>query len=296
MLRYYKMKPRRKQRLNPDTVVLLKRIFTGFLVLTFVALLITVVWYGTRIPALTITEIQISGGKTIKHSDVETITKQELEGTYLGIIPRRFAWFYPEENIHSSLESIERIHGISINRTSGTVLSVVFDEYTPQALWCESIKSEECLFLDDVGYAFAKAPKLSGGSFLRFVRTDEPTVLNQSFTSAESFDSLLTLAKLLAEHGWFVSHFELDQVGDAFISLVDGGEIKVVISQSPIKTMDNLFVILSSPKFEHLAPGNFQYIDLRFGNKVFVNEELIVSEEEVDNENASTTIDIEEVE
>ena len=39
----------------------------------------------------------------------------------------------------------------------------------------------------------------------------------------------------------------------------------------------NLSSVLESESFTHLEPGNFQYIDLRFGNKVFVNEELGVA-------------------
>lgn len=283
------MQPRRKKRLNPDTVVLLKRIFTGFLVLSAVALLVTAVWYGTRIQALTLDKVEVNGGKTINKSEVEKLALQELEGTYLGLVPRRFAWFYPEESIRKSLEGIARIHDISIDRTSGKKLVINFDEYTPRALWCNSVDSEECLFIDDVGYAFAPAPKLSGGSFLRFALTDQSAKLHESFTSSESFNDLLSLAKLLSEHDWFVSSFELDQVGDAFLSLVDGGELKVILKQPPVEIVDNLLVVLSSDNFKHLKPGNFQYIDLRFGNKVFVNEEIAVPEIETENDTASST-------
>lgn len=285
------MQPRRKQRINPNTVVLLKRIFTGILVLATFALIITAIWYGTRIQALTIDTIEVSGGKTIEHSEVENLAKQQLEGTYLGLIPRQFAWFYSEESIINSLESIERIHDLTISRTSGTVLKITFDEYTPIALWCDNIESEECLFLDNLGYAFATAPKLSGGSFLRFLQVGESAKIHEPYTSPESFASLLSLTKLLAEQDLYISYIELDQVGDAFLSLVGGGEFKVTLKQPPIEIIDNLQVILSSEKFSHLKPGNFKYIDLRFGNKVFVNEELDVPEvEEIISETGSTTV------
>ena len=38
--------------------------------------------------------------------------------------------------------------------------------------------------------------------------------------------------------------------------------------------MDNLLTLVGSEEFSHLAPGNFQYLDLRFNTRVFVNEEL----------------------
>ena len=42
---------------------------------------------------------------------------------------------------------------------------------------------------------------------------------------------------------------------------------------APEETVANLRSILASDEFNDLQPGSFQYIDLRFGNKVFVNKE-----------------------
>lgn len=277
--------------MDPNKVVLIKRILTGVLVIAVFALTVTAIWYGTRVKSLTIDTVEVSGGETIKHSEIEKMTWQKLEGTYFGIIPLKFAWFYPEEKIHESIESIERIHNVSVTRKSSTALLVSFDEYTPKALWCDTIESDQCLFLDNSGYAFAPAPKLSGGSFLRFLQVGQSAKIHESFTSVESFEKLFLLTKLLSGREWFVSHIELDQVGDAFLHLVDGAELKVTLKQTPAEVMDNLQVVLSSEKFSHLAPDNFKYIDLRFGNKVFVNEELDIPEiTDVEDETGSTSV------
>jgi hypothetical protein len=53
--------------------------------------------------------------------------------------------------------------------------------------------------------------------------------------------------------------------------------------------INNLMAVISSPDFSHLKPGNFQYIDLRYGNKVFVNEEEVVVPEEFDVVSTSTS-------
>ncbi len=71
--------------------------------------------------------------------------------------------------------------------------------------------------------------------------------------------------------------------------MVGGSELKTVASKDAQETIDNLLVVLASEEFAHLKPGNFQYIDLRFGNKVFVNEELAVPEEEAASEEVATT-------
>jgi hypothetical protein len=49
-------------------------------------------------------------------------------------------------------------------------------------------------------------------------------------------------------------------------------------SKTPaVETLSNLETILASGTFTHLKPGNFQYVDLRFGSKVFVNEAPVAS-------------------
>ena len=274
------MQPRRKKRLDPNTVVIMKQIFRGCLVLLGAAVLVTAIWHGTRVQVLTIDTVSVSGGKTIKHSLVEELAQKELEGEYFGLIPKRFAWLYPEKSIHESLRDVERIHDISINRVNGKEIKITFDEYVSRALWCESVESDNCVFLDEEGFAFAPAPKLTGGSFLRFVQIGQTPELQKNISAVESYNDLFLLTELLAEQSWFVSHIELDTVGDAFLSLVDGGELKIALSQSPEETLDNFLTVISSEDFSHVEPGNFQYIDLRFGKKVFVNEELADPEEE----------------
>jgi hypothetical protein len=273
------MKTRRK-RLDPNTVVLLKQIGIGAVAIGCVALLITAIWYGTRVSKLTISTVEVSGGETIQLEVVEQLVQATLDGEYLGLVPRRFAWLYPKTEILTAVQQINRIHNIKIERVDGNQLSIGFDEYVPAALWCLSVEQSDCLFLDQSGYAFADAPQLSGGALLRFVTIGREAVVGQSMVEAEGLEVLQRLVALLAEQGWFVSHVELDQVGDAFLKIVSGGELKVAVGVAPEVTVENLLVVLASPEFVHLKPGNFQYIDLRFGNKVFVNEEEPVSPEE----------------
>lgn len=267
----------------------------GVLVLIGAALVITAIWYGTRIQSLTIDTVRVDGGQTIDHTEIETLVLKALEGVYLGLIPQRFAWLYPKTEILVSLEEVERIHNISISRVNGTELSVTFDEYTPEVLWCMSVESDECLFLDKNGYAFGYAPKLSGGSFLRFVKIGQPATLHEEMISNESFSSLLEIVELLEAQNWYVSYIEVGQGDDSFLQIVGGGEFKVTLSQTPTETVENLFVILTSKEFQHIEPGNFQYIDLRYGNKVFVNEELAVPQGDTASSTASSSDELLEI-
>lgn len=270
--------------MNPSTVLLIRQIIVGALIATFFGLLLSSVWFITRINAFTIDTVTIHGGETIQHGEVEGIVRSRIEGTYLKLIPRAFAFTYPHEEIMTEVNKVHRIKNVSIVRSGGNELLIEFDEYVPHALWCKNSEDSGCFFLDENGYSFAPAPALAGGSFLRFVSiAKDPSEHVQAFPE-EEYKRVHELAQKFATAKWFVSKAEIDAAGDAFLTIVDGGEFKVSLKQSPDETVSNLLTVLGSENFAHIKPGNFEYIDLRFGEKVFVNEVTI------DN-NASSTVE-----
>jgi len=268
---FHMKQPKRKKRLNPNTLQLIRQIVGGVLVLIFVSLLLFSVHYVTRLPALTIQTVEISGGETIASNLVETLVETELEGDYMRLVPKRFSFLYPKQAIIDIVKKINRVKDLQVERTSRTVIEVTFSEYHPDALWCNG-GIEDCVFIDANGYAFAVAPSLSGGSFLRIDKLGvEPVTSVQAFDTS-SYLKVKELVTLLEDNAWFVSSVAIDVAGDAFLTLTEGGELKVTLEDPAEQIVENLFTVLSSKEFVDIGPGEFEYIDLRFGNKVFVNE------------------------
>ncbi len=269
---YFAMKPRPYKSVSPSTVLLMRQIIVGLMIIAFFGMLIVSVWYGTRIDAFTIKKVTITGGETIDHSEIEQVIKSKLEGSYLKVIPRAFAFTYPHEEIVAAVEAVPRVKDVTIIRKSGSELYVEFSEYVPQALWCDEVAIEQCYFLDDEGYAFSKAPGLVGGSFLRVTAIGRKPQEQSSPFGTDEYARVLELKNKFADAKWFVKRADIDTAGDAFLTLVDGGEFKVSLKQPADETVSNLITVLGSEQFDHIKPGNFEYIDLRFGSKVFVNE------------------------
>jgi cell division septal protein FtsQ len=269
------MKPRKYQSVSPSTVLLMRQIIIGLMIAAFFSMLIISVWYGTRVHAFTINTVTVSGGETIPHSDVETVVRSKLAGSYMKIIPRTFAFTYPHEDIGQAVREVGRVKSVNVVRSGGTEIRVEFEEYVPHALWCKDNQNEGCYFLDDAGYSFTASPTLVGGSFLRFVSIGKDPADHVQAFNEDEYRTIHELARLFAEAKWFVSKAEVDAAGDAFLTIVDGGEFKVSLKQPAAETVSNLLTVLGSENFAHIKPGNFEYIDLRFGSKVFVNEVTI---------------------
>jgi len=289
------MNPKRpRRRLNPDTVLLIRQIIIGVMILSFIALLILSVWYGTRVDALTIKEVNVSGGETIPAEAIMDKVDGVLTGTYLGLVPRRFTFFYPHQAIIEVVDEFERIKSFSLRRTSFESLAITYTEYIPDALWCDDTDTV-CVFLDDKGFAFTAAPSLRGGALMRFEKIGmTPTAGIQTFTP-EEYQTTHELVERLRERDWYVSRAEIDAASDAYLLLAAGGELKVSLKEEPVRIVDNLVTVLAAPEFSHIEPGNFEYIDLRFGNKVFVKEFETEAEPEVVLEEETVTAESEEV-
>jgi len=270
----------RIKKMDPNTWVMLKQVWLGFLAIGGVLILLTAIWYGTRLQSLTLSKVEVYGGQTIDHELVSALALEQLQGEYAGFIPRSFAWLYPKKEITTALATIQRIHSIEVDRTNGSTLRVTLQEYLPKALWCRTLLAVDCVFIDDTGLAYGTSPDLIGGSLLRFIHTSKVPEIGKRLTSPEDYALLNQLNELLVENGWFVSHIEIDKVRDVFLHIVGGGEFKVTLTQDPLVTISNLIVVLTSEEFTDVQPGNFQYIDLRFGNKVFVNETPLAEEPE----------------
>jgi len=264
---------KRRRQLDPRTASLLKQVAIGIGLMIVVALLVTVVWYVTRLPLLTIDRVEAIGGETIDTTLLESKIRESLDGYYIGFIPRRFVYLYPEADVLQILVDTPRLKSPVISR-EGTTLTVNFEEYFPHALWCEGRESERCLFIDREGYAFDEAPKLEGGAFPRFHVIGSTPAVKTQMVPVEDLRAIEALREALYQEVRFpVAFVETDIVRDVFLGLAGGGEIKATLRMPPEETVANLRSILASEEFNDLRPGSFQYVDLRFGNKVFVNEE-----------------------
>ena len=280
-----KRKPaRRSQKAAENTWK--RQVGIGVMLTCIIGLILTGVWYGSRVESLTINTIEVVGGETIARDEVRRLTDELLVGSYYRLVPKQFAFTYPKQTITDRIMRLERVKNVLVERLDGTTLQIVFEEYKPFALWCESLESTSCAFLDRSGYAFTMAPELTGAAFIRYVVVDE-----ELETGKQVFDrSILDQATEFTEAA--SDQLSLNVIGVIQTSVVEleyhlagGGIIRTSRDVTAQDTFENLLTVLESTQFDHLEPGNFEYIDLRFGNKVYVKEESV----EISTSTASAT-------
>lgn len=267
----------------------IRKYIRWFFQVVCLGIFVLLVWYITRMPQVTVTDILIKGGVTVSHDDIRLAVEGVLDETYFTLIPKRFTFFIPEEDLVSAVARVPRTHSVSVTRDGLTSLKVTFAEYMPDALWCEDQKEQKCMYIDEEGRAFTVAPDLNGGALVRY-RSEGVGEIKEGDTLDTSliktFKTLRT--RMNEELKLRVSQIILKRNGDIELHCNGGGMILVSSTKDVQSTFEDLATVLASKEFTHLASGNFKYIDLRFERKVFINEEIGTTTNILD-ENATST-------
>ena len=263
---------KQKRTQNPAKRMVLRQVCIGIVLTLVVSGLLWGVWHVTLVPALNIQHIEATGGFTIKPETVVAVSETELAGTYYRLIPKRFVHLYPRQAIIERLLAIPRLQSVTVERKKQT-LTISFTEYKPFALWCTDVE-DSCVFIDSNGYSFAEAPQLRGGAFVRYISADTSVgVAKQGVPPAVLSTATAFVDTVAGTFGFRPQVVEFDDRDITYL-LGGGGAIHTSRSDTVEQVLTNLETVLESTEFAHLEPGNFAYIDLRYGNKVFVQEEL----------------------
>lgn len=272
----FRLEQKRQQKIKPPSKLMVTlapwrfQIIIGTLLLSLLGGLLTAIWYGSRIEQLQLKEIVVIGGPTISHEEMTAAAREVLTGSYYRLIPHSFAPLYPEKALYRRLLSIPRVKQVVLS-VDGQTLTIGFDEYIPEALWCVDQDNDECLFLDQQGYAFATAPALVGNALVRYLSPQQtPTVRTEGFSPVYMDETLRFITTLENEFNLYVIRvIKQDDVDTLYIT-AGGGEIKVSNRQALSETLNNLRVIVNSEDFPAILADTFFSLDLRFGDKVFV--------------------------
>lgn len=241
---------------------------------SFVLLGLTI--YISRLERFRIYDTSVSGTTLIEPYDVSKEALGFLDGYYLWVFPKNNIFIYNKKGLLSYLlEKFPRIDQLSIRLDGGNSLLINIQERLPYALWCvkvEAPQGEDCYFMDKSGVVYSKAPRFSGDAYFKYyglINSENP-VGKKYIEDEEWFSSL----------GLFIQHTEKLGLSPYYMLVTDDGEYDLVLFQggkilfNTQITLDsvvfNLEALLKSSPFASTTDfSNLDYIDLRFGNKLF---------------------------
>ncbi len=233
------------------------------------------IWWGAQLPQFTIENIVVEGSVTLTNDQVTTIAESKMQGAYAEIISRHNIIFYPRQPIIDAIKAQSlRIGDVTIERQLWNTIIITIRERVPVAVWCgvTQIEQNPCYVIDREGVIFDTAPEFSGSAYVRLYGSisarSSSTPLGATYGTGETFarvrvflDSLSTLELQVAS---VVMHDT-----DYTVYLNDITEIRLSYSDLVEKNISLIQSLRKERPFDTTGLGAAEYIDLRYGNKIF---------------------------
>lgn len=258
--------------------ILWQRVGYSAMSLSAVCLIYMAVFYTVRAPFLLVKDIVVVGAETVSIDVVKQYAEDKLRGSYFGFVPHRFSFLIPTKSIEQSILAMPRIASAAF-RIDNNALVITVKERSPDVLWCgDDTATSTCFYVAKDGVAYETAPSLSGSTLMRFVVSSTSPHVSAILLSEHDRALLIGIARIIeTRHHFQVARIEYTADKDAILYLARGGRLLLSTDGNLEDTYSNLASVLTSEKFASLTPGHFEYIDLRFGNKIFLEKEVPVA-------------------
>lgn len=270
----YRRKHRSKQALlNKQRLVLFAIALGAVLVLIGLYKLL-------HLPGMRVVNFSIQGGEAKTEAEILEFLQRETLGDALRFIPKDNIFLISTRSIEESLLSeFPSLETVSVKKELFHTLFVSLTERTPWAIFCtrnEALAAgiqeahRSCFYIDRTGILFRKAPVVEGNLILT-ISSDQPSQdLGDIALDAATIAEFEAIAKALKDRaGLRVSGFELKQNApkDYWVRVDEGFRVIATRGVS-YQTMAEVVRTVLEQEIQG-DRKKLDYIDARFGNKVF---------------------------
>ncbi|MDB5244353.1 MAG: seg [Parcubacteria group bacterium] len=235
--------------------------------------------YELHQPFARITQVHIFGAD----ESLAATALSAMRGTYLGIIPRDSTLFYPEDKIREAiLKGNPDIAAVSLFRNGLNGLSIRVDMRVPIARWCGRSPTqgveEYCYIFDSSGLIYAvyasSTPTLNTFKLYAPLVGEVEEPLQATIAEAHTLPATFDFARQVGTLGSVVARIRLHD-GEVDDILTNGTRISYVLGEEKAAYT----ALVSAQANSNLVDGSVEYIDLRFGSKVYVKRKGAASNE-----------------
>ncbi|MDO8659580.1 MAG: hypothetical protein Q7K54_03170 [Candidatus Parcubacteria bacterium] len=238
-----------------------------------------------RLPSLNINDIEVKGNKIIETEIIKEVVQTQIGGKYLYFFPKTNIFFYPKNTIKNELQNkFKRLKDINITIQNKKTLQISMTEREALYTWCGDVLPEvndseqKCYFLDKDGYIFDEAPYFSGEVYFKFYGLVNVDISTGAYFAPENFQKFIT----------FKRELEGMKLKPVALYVTPLGDIKVLLSKGSTMITNPEIIFKADADFQKVAENlqaaliteplqtnlknkysSLEYIDLRFGNKVY---------------------------
>lgn len=265
-------------------------------IIVLILLLIGGAIWLLRFKELQIDTVTVRGTERIDTEEVEAVIEEKLDETLLWILPASNTFLVDESAITDSVRALSPIIGtVDVAHKGMNELMVTVQEREPVALWCARIfgdneeKEGECYFIDKGGYIYSEAPDFTGSVFLKiFSPRSGEEIVGSVLRLGVPFGGILAHSAALEERHLHPRELLIDETKARFVVESRSDETKLFDETSIILNLEdttssifkNFDILLREDTQSEFDESGLEYVDLRFGNKLYYKFKKDVAEQE----------------
>lgn len=250
-----------------------RRLWTALFFLIALCVLFAGAAALSHAPFLRIEKVEISGAASARPEAVEEEARKYLRGAYGSLFAKNNILLYPKERMREGLlKEFPVFASASVSARDLHALEITIVERAPQALWCEGSEAlSSCLLLDEGGAAYALAADFTGSVYVRYFGPLQAGPLPRQFMEPEQFRALSALVDELGKKlpMLLVDKVALEDGGAARVFFADGFELIIALADNGADVLERFSLALEAEPFASHDVTEFEYLDLRFGDKLY---------------------------
>lgn len=234
------------------------------------------------------TAIETGDTGAVPSSSVEELVYSEIAGSYFFLFPKNNIFLYPK----GALEELLRVRypvikDAQLRAKNFHTIEVALVLREPAALWCP--ESGPCRLMDEDGVVYADAPEFSAPLYVKYSgpisTSTDPALARRSpgevgqFVTQEEFRSLFALVDALNKKvgSTSIEAVSIDEAGDVRARFQNNPDASVGVNFTLLfaqkddggDVFERFSLALESKLFKSRTLSDFEYLDLRFGEKLY---------------------------
>jgi len=265
---------------NSGSARFLRFIFFILAILAF----ISIIYAFLSLSIFHIRNIEIEGEITMDGQSIESIVESSIEGTHFRLLPKKHIFFIPKKTVINAISTIPEIQNVELER-NGRTLIIRVQEKIQSAIW---VSDSHQYFIDNAGKIVRELTLdemfdvqervYANATETFFIQSPVYLIFDASQTMVSQQEEVLNAKSLetFTQIFWRISEFAIEPesfiIGNpgqtwATLKIKHGFDILISGEGDAEKQLKNIKVVLDEYKQE---ARNLQYIDVRFGERVFV--------------------------
>jgi len=257
-----------------------KKYLNVFLGITVVIVFFTGSFYLLRADFLQVKDFEILGVENVRTETIKNTASSFISGTKFFLLPKSNIIFLNKEKLTAQLlTSSNRLERVKVNKQFlSKSVEISVKERQADFLWCS--QTESCFFMNKEGLVFEKSDLIGNVFESSPVNEAEPAnkivfrgrldenPLMENFATPIEMQIFLSLVQVFENAGFKISSINIES-SDRAVAKSKIGDIIFNPGETNLSlTAENALFLINEIKSKNPS-ARFQYIDARFGNKMF---------------------------